>query len=34
MNHKLWQVGRSYGVIKFELVNASGDPPHWSDNGH
>jgi hypothetical protein len=35
LNHKLWQVGKSYGVIKFELANpGNSDPPHWSDDGH
>jgi hypothetical protein len=34
LNHDLWQVGRSYGVIAFNSVNRSSDPPHWSDTGH
>ena len=29
LNHELWAVGASYGVIKLPT-----DPPHWSSNGH
>jgi hypothetical protein len=28
-NHELWDVGKTYGVIKLAT-----DPPHWSTNGH
>jgi len=34
LNHELWKVGASYGVIKFESVNKTKDAPHWSDTGH
>ena len=27
-NHQLWDVGRTYGVIKLPA-----DHPHWSDDG-
>jgi hypothetical protein len=29
MNHKLWEVGAGFGVIKLKT-----DKPHWSLNGH
>jgi hypothetical protein len=29
MNHALWPIGASYGVIKLP-----SDPPHWSSDGH
>jgi hypothetical protein len=34
-NPKLWDVGATYDVIKFERKNpnSKGDPPHWSVDG-
>jgi hypothetical protein len=34
-NPKLWEVGATYSVIKFERKNANskGPPPHWSVDG-
>jgi hypothetical protein len=29
LNHDLWAVGATYGVLKLP-----SDPPHWSSNGH
>lgn len=29
LNHELWAVGATYGVIKLP-----SDPPHWSSTGH
>jgi hypothetical protein len=29
LNHTLWAVGATYGVLKLPT-----DPPHWSSNGH
>ena len=29
LNHELWAVGETYGVIKLPT-----DPPHWSSTGH
>jgi hypothetical protein len=29
LNHQLWAVGATYGVIKL-----ASDPPHWSNTGH
>jgi len=29
LNHELWAVGATYGVLKL-----SSDPPHWSSTGH
>jgi hypothetical protein len=29
LNHQLWAVGVTYGVLKLP-----SDPPHWSSTGH
>ena len=29
LNHELWAVGATYGVLKLP-----SDPPHWSSTGH
>jgi len=29
LNHELWAVGKTYGVLKLP-----SDPPHWSSTGH